>query len=44
MKYMVTCIFMMLALSACSTKTWNNITDGITEIGKEGAKAVNSEG
>ncbi len=44
MKYLITCILVIVALSGCSGKEWNKITDGINEIGNEGAKAVNSEG
>ncbi len=44
MKQIGTCILVVLALSACSAKEWNNISNGINEIGNEGAKAVHSKG
>jgi len=44
MKYVLTWIIVVVALSACSSKEWHNITDGINDIGNEGAKAIHSEG
>ncbi len=44
MKYMMICIVVIVTLSGCSSKEMNKITDGIKEIGNEGAKAMNSKG
>ncbi len=44
MRYLLPCILVVVALSGCSIKEMNKITDGIKEIGDEGSKVINSEG